>query len=133
MCMVGCFLLFIGVKSYRDYLLLQNRGKRTVGKIIKFESDDEGYKTPVVVFQDDSGTAIEGKPSYFVSTDLDKVWSPERYMEHHVEIIYDEKNPAHFFLVDGHELQYFFYGMLCLIGVLLVSVSMGVFWGLIHL
>lgn len=94
--MLGTLLLFLAIQSIIFFIQIRKNGIENVGKIISYESDDEGYKTPIIEFQISEEKSFRGKPSFHASTDLDKFQSYNRNINKTIKIIYNPENPEKF-------------------------------------
>lgn len=109
---VICYLIFGFILSYfgiNSFILLEKldtNGIKCKGKILSFESDNEGYKTPVVEFNTLEGELITGKPVLHTSTDIDKIRSYNGEVNTEVIILYQHEDPQNFILMDGQDLNY---------------------------
>lgn len=101
-----CFLIFGLLTLY--YMIfsvlflnkINKNGIESTGEIISYESDDEGYKIPVIQFETADGKNLIGKPYLFTSTDLDKFQSYKERIGKNIKITYDSENPEKFILKD---------------------------------
>ncbi|TDW52535.1 uncharacterized protein DUF3592 [Flavobacterium sp. 270] len=99
-----CFLILGTVALYflLSSILFLNKIKKSgiesVGKIVSYESDNEGYKTPIIEFETADGQNLAGKPFLHTSTDLDKFQSYKERIDKNIKIIYDSENPEKFIL-----------------------------------
>ncbi len=126
---VICFLIFgiiALVYTVNSILHLNNISKNGIeitGRIISYESDAEGYKTPIVEFQTIEEKIITGKPSFHTSSDLDKVRSFQANIHKSVKIIYNSESPEKFILKDNS--NGFGLIMLAIVGLVFTYISVG--------
>jgi hypothetical protein len=104
----GCVFGYYGIDSIILLERLDSVGIKCKGKILSFESDNEGYKTPIVEFTTIAGELIKGKPILHVSTDLDKVRSYKNDIDKEVPILYEQEDPEIFILTNEQDMNYSF-------------------------
>jgi hypothetical protein len=98
-----------------------------------YQSDNEGYKTPVIEFSTTSGEEITEKPLFYVSSDLSKIRSYKDKFDQPVSVLYDPDNPKKFILISERKLSYLFLTVLFIFGLVFIVVSIGSFFGFIDL
>lgn len=131
---VICFLILgITALAYTANNILQlnnirRNGIEINGKIVSYESDTEGYKTPIIEFQTIEEKIITGKPSFHTSLDLDKVRSFRGNINKTVKIIYNSESPEKFILKDNS--NGFGLIMLVIVGLVFTYISVGNLLGL---
>lgn len=104
-------------------------GIENLGKIVSYESDDEGYKTPIIEYQIDEVRSFTGKPFLHTSSDLDKFQSYHRNINKTIKIIYDPDDPKKFILKENFN----FFGLILMIivGLIFSGLSTGSLLGYI--
>lgn len=109
---VFCFLILgILVLCYSvSYLLflndIQKNGIESPGKIMLYESDDEGYKTPIVEFKTAEGELVQKKPYYYASSDLSKFRTYKNNLNKSVIVLYSQEKPEKFIIKSEREFNY---------------------------
>ncbi|PWB22165.1 hypothetical protein DCO46_17885 [Flavobacterium sp. HTF] len=99
--MLGIFALVFAVYSILFLNIIRKNGIETTGKIVSYDSDGEGYKTPVIEFQIGEEETITAKPFLHTSSDLDKFRSYQGNIYKPVKIIYNSESPEKFILKDN--------------------------------
>ena len=94
----GCSILIF--LSY-----IKKHGIETIGKILSYESDEEGYKTPIIEFKTLEGISLTKKPYYYASTDLSRFRTYKNNVNQNVTIIYSLKNPEKFVIKTEQNLN----------------------------
>lgn len=125
MLIIGFVAFYIGVETVIFYRKIQKKGVECIGKIIEYQSDDEGYKTPLVEFTPISGEYVKEKPTFYASSDLSKIRSYKNMIDQTVSVLYDPDDPKRFILTNEKEFNYFFLTFLFLVslGFLIVGIS----------
>lgn len=103
---VLCFLL-LGIActyySIHTLLVLNKLNKNKIecfGKIVSYESDSEGFKTPLIEFETSDGKTFRGKPFIHSSSDLDKFKTYKENINKNIKIQYNFKEPENFIIKD---------------------------------
>lgn len=128
--MLGVVALFYAISSILSLNKMNKYGIENSGKIISYESDDEGYKTPIIEYQIDEGINFTGKPFLHTSSDLDKFQSYHRNINKSIKIIYDPDSPEKFILKDNYN----FFGLILtiVVGSVFSGLSIGSLLGYIN-
>ncbi len=98
-------------------------GIQGIGKILSYESDSDGYKTPKVQFYTQEGNEVIRKPWFYASTDLSKLRSYKRKLNKEVEIIYDPKNPKKFLIQSERAFNYFALSFLFIVAIVFLVIG----------
>jgi hypothetical protein len=112
---LGSLLFSIGIMTISFLRKIHKSGVECTGTILSYESDDEGYKTPIVEFVTSTGEKVSEKPFVYASSDLSKLRAYKDMINQNVIIIYDPDNPRQFVLKDEKEFNYFVL-ILCVLG-----------------
>jgi hypothetical protein len=128
--MLGTALLFYAVYSISSLNQINKNGIENLGKIVSYESDNEGYKTPVIEFEISEGKNFTGKPFLHTSSDLDKFLSYQKNINKTVKIIYNPDCPEKFILKDN--FNYFGLIILIIVGLIFSVLSIGSLLGYIN-
>lgn len=135
---VICFIILgslISIMSiyYWNFLLdIQKNGIESVGKILFYESDSDGYKTPTVEFIDKNGKQIRKKPYYYVSTDLSKIRTHKKNIDKPINILYDPKNPEKFVIGKERNFNSFSLIFATLVGMIFLTIGICSTLGIIN-
>jgi hypothetical protein len=121
--MLGSLIFYIGIKSILFLKRIQEKGITCTGKILSFQADRKGYKTPVVEFTPVEGGSIAEKPFIYASTDLNKIRSYKKMIDKEVLILYDPGDPKKFILADEKHFNYFVFVLLILAGLAFITLS----------
>ena len=127
--MLGTALLFYAVYSISSLNQINKNGIENLGKIVSYESDNEGYKTPVIEFEISERKNFTGKPFLHTSSDLDKFLSYQKNINKTVKIIYNPDCPEKFILKDN--FNYFGLIILIIVGLIFSLLSIGSLLGYI--
>ncbi|MFB9079629.1 DUF3592 domain-containing protein [Flavobacterium procerum] len=126
---VLCFLILgtfaLGYACYSLVFLnkINKNGIEIDGRILSYESDSEGYKTPVIEFQIAAGIIITGKPFLHTSTDLDKFRTYSGNINKTIKIIYSPDNPQRFILKNS--FNGFGMVLFIIVGLVFLGISIG--------
>ncbi|MCX7549179.1 DUF3592 domain-containing protein [Xanthomarina sp. F1114] len=124
---VICFLILgllttiIGIKYWIFIVDIQKNGIESIGKILFYESDEDGYKTPTIEFKTKNGIQINKKPYYYSSTDLSKIKTYKNKINESVSVLYDKKNPKKFVLENERNFNYFSLILITLAGIVFLT------------
>jgi hypothetical protein len=121
--MLGVLLLFYAINSVLFLNKLSKNGIESFGKILSYESDRKGYKTPIIEFQIAEGKYFAGKPYVHSSSDLDKFQSYSENINKRVKVIYNPESPEKFILKDGSNGCGII--ILIIVGLVLSAISIG--------
>ncbi|QSB26137.1 DUF3592 domain-containing protein [Flavobacterium sp. CLA17] len=121
--MFGTLALFYAIYSVLSLIHITKNGVENHGKIVSYESDNEGYKTPIIEFQISEGKNFKGKPLLHTSSDLDKFQSYQKNINKTIKVIYDPKDPEKFVLKNNS--NYFGLIILIIVGFVFCSISIG--------
>lgn len=128
---MGIFFIIVGLCGFIYSLFtissindLEKNGIQVSAKIISYESDHEGYKTPIISFKTQEGDEIQKEPNYYSSSDLNKIKNHKKDINKTVQIKYNPKNPEIFMLKD--DIMTFIIHILLLV-VCSVFIIIGVF------
>jgi len=126
---VICFLIlgslatFIGIQSWIFIVDIQKNGIESIGKILFYESDEDGYKTPTIEFKTKNGNQIKKKPYYYASTDLSKFRTYKNKKNESVSVLYDKNNPEKFVVGNERSFNYFSLILIILVGIVFLTVG----------
>ena len=126
---VICFLIlgslatFIGIQSWIFIVDIQKNGIESIGKILFYESDEDGYKTPTIEFKTKNGNQIKKKPYYYASTDLSKFRTYKNKINESVSVLYDKNNPEKFVVGNERSFNYFSLILIILVGIVFLTVG----------
>jgi len=129
----GLFILYLSIASIRLQKRLSVLGVECVGRILSFETDSDGDKTPVVEFTPTGGTVITEKPFIYSSTDLSKLRSYDNLIGKEVLVTYDPEDPKRFVLTQEKGLNIFVFAVFLLGGGVFVGVGIAGLAGFIRL
>lgn len=121
--MIGVILLSFAIYGIWFVNNIKKNGIERTGKIVSYESNRKGYKTPVIEFQIGEGDFFTGKPSIHSSSDLDKFRTYTENINKTVKIIYSPKSPENFILKDSS--NDFAIILFIVIGLVLTCFSVG--------
>ena len=120
--LLGIFYAIYVISSLSDF---QKKGIEVNGTILSYDSDYEGYRTPIIEFTTLNGIEIENKPKYYSSSDLGKVIKLDKNINSTITILYDPKFPERFIIKD--EVTFSHIGIIFLTILSLVSLAIGIF------
>lgn len=120
---LGGIALFYGLYFFFFLSNIKKDGIETFGKILAYEKDNEGYKTPVVEFELE-GKLIKEKPYYYASTDLSKFRTYNNNIDKPIAIIYSPKEPEKFILKSEKGFNYITLIFVFIVGLFFVFLSL---------
>lgn len=127
--MLGMLLFLYAIYSIFSLNEINKNGIESIGKIVSHESDNEGYKTPIVEFQISDEKSFRGKPFLHISSDLDKFRSFQKDVNKTIKILYHPENPEKFILKDNS--NGFGSVILIIAGLIFISISVASLLGYI--
>lgn len=136
---VVCFIIFslliliISIYSWNFLSDIRKNGIQSVGKILFYESDSDGYKTPTVEFTDKNGKLIRKKPYYYTSTDVSKIRTYKKNINKPVDILYHRKNSEKFVIGKERNFNNFSLIFITLIGLICLTVGVCSILGIIEI
>jgi hypothetical protein len=125
---IFCFLLLgtliiLYVIQYSLFLNNVNKnGKEGNGKILSYEIEDEGYKSPLVEFEI-NGKKIIKKPYYYSSTDLSKFKTYRNNIDMSIPIIYIPNDPEKFIIKSEKNFNYFTLILFTIVGLIFLLIG----------
>ena len=93
---LGTLVSITSIYYWRFLTYIYKNGTKASGKILSYESDSEGYKTPIISFTTEQGIQIREKPYYHASTDLGILMSYKKEIGRQIDILHDPENPEKF-------------------------------------
>ena len=123
MLMIGSFISFYGIHYYKFLININQNGIESVGKILQYKRDDEGYKTPIVKFETKEGLEIETEPYYYASTDLSKFRTYNKNINKTVTVIYEPNKPKRFIIKSESNFNYISLLFMSLGGIIFLIVA----------
>jgi hypothetical protein len=129
---LGSLVSIISIYFWNFLSNIQKNGIKNVGKILFYESDSEGHKTPTVEFTTNNGIQIRKKPYYYASTDLSKIRNYKNNIDKKIDILYDPQNPEKF--VIGKERNFNRFSLIfgILVGIIFLTVGICSVLGIIN-
>ena len=135
---VICFIILgslISIMSvyYWNFLSdIHKNGIESVGKILSYESDSDGYKTPTIQFTSKNGIQVRKKPYYYASTDLSIIRTYKKNIDKPIDILYDQKNPEKFVIGKERNFNSFSLIFMTLVGLTFLTVGICSIFGIIN-
>ena len=129
---LGSLFFYIGIVTINFLRRISKSGIQSTGTILSYESDDEGYKTPIVEFTTLTGEKIAEKPSVYASSDLSKIRTYNNLINQNIIILYDPENPKQFVISSEKEFNYFFLILCILAGLFFIGLCFGNLLGYIQ-
>jgi hypothetical protein len=124
---MGSLIFYIGIETIIFLRKIHKNGIECNGTIVSYQSDDEGYKTPIVEFTALTGEIISEKPFVYASSDLSKIRTYKNMINQSTAVLYDPNDPKKFVLTNEREFNYlisflFILGGLFFIGLGICSI-----------
>lgn len=132
-----CFLILGTLVSYASLnaiLFLKhiaNNGIDCTGKIVEYQSDSDGDKTPLIEFTTRSGKLIRETP--YVYTYTFSSFSFKDSVNQAVPILYDPEDPKKFVLNNERKFDYAAFIIFILLGVFFVGLGVSSILGYIKI
>jgi hypothetical protein len=100
---------------------IRNEGIECYGKIVKYNTDSDGDKTPVVEFTTKKGETIKEEPLTYSSINIVEIFSRSKEINKPVLIKYNPEDPKYFILVNENNYFAMFIGLLVILTFVVVS------------
>ena len=120
---LGFLVIIIGIQTWIFMVGIQKNGIESVGKILYYEADEDGHKTPTIEFKTKNGIQIKKKPYYYASSDLSKIRTYKNKTNESISVLYDKKNPEKFIIGNENNFNYFSLVFIILVGIIFLSVG----------
>ena len=130
---LGSVISCVSIASMRFQKRLGKNGIHCTGRILSFEVDNDGYKTPVIEFTPVGGAVITEKPFVYVATDLSKIRSYDSLIGNEVLITYDPDDPKRFVLAHAKSVNIVVFSLFFLASLGLIAVGIAGLIGYIKL
>jgi hypothetical protein len=123
----GSTFFFLGIYSIFFMKQIQKNGIECTGRILSYQSDSDGHKTPLVEFTPIGGGTIRKEPSIYLSTDLSKIKSYKNIIDREVAILYDPNRPSRFILLTEGAFNYLACAIVTMAGLIFILISVHMF------
>lgn len=120
---LGSLVSIMSIYFWKFLSDIHKTGIQSVGKILFYESDSDGHKTPTVEFITKCGMHIRKKPYYYASTDLSKIQNYKKNIDKSIDILYDPKNPEKFVIGKERNFNSFSLIFMTLVGLIFLTVG----------
>ena len=130
---LGILVSYLGFASVMFLKKITETGIEWTGKIIEYQSDSKGHKTPLIEFTTMTGDIIKEKPFIYASTDLSKIRTYSNFIDQSVPILYDPDDPKKFVLKNESGFNYVVLTIFILVGLFFVGLSISYLLGYIKM
>ena len=130
---IGSLILYIGNAALTFLRKINKNGIECTGTILTYQSDNEGYKTPIVEFTTETGDIISEKPFIYASSDLSKIRTYKNMINQSVTILYDPDNPKEFVLSNERKFNYLIFVLFILTGLFFIGLGLSSILGYIKI
>lgn len=130
---LGTIISYAGFAAVIFLKKINRSGIDWTGNIVEFQSDGDGYKTPLIEFTTMTGDIIREKPFVYVSIDLSKIRSYSKLIDTSVPILYDPDDPKRFVLKNEEGFNYVVFIILILCGLFFIGLSISWLFGYIKM
>ena len=121
--LLGSLAFYMGIASIIYLKKIKEKGITSTGRILSYESDSDGYKTPIIEFTLPSGELVTEKPVIYGSTDLSKIRSYKKKINQEITIVCDPDDPKKFVLSEERGFNQIASVILILIGLGFIILS----------
>lgn len=119
--LLGVLFLLISILALNFLNDIDKTGIEIFGRIVAYDSDEEGHKTPIIEFQTSDGKFFKGIPLIHSSSDVDKFRSYEENINKKIKILYSADCPENF-IIKGKTYT-FFLNLVAIVGLALIICS----------
>ncbi|MEO8236939.1 MAG: DUF3592 domain-containing protein [Flavobacterium sp.] len=130
---VGALALYYGIDNLTFLNYINKNGIESLGKILSYESDEEGYKTPIIEFQTLEGNFIKEKPYCYVSSDLSKFRTYKNDINKNITVLYSSERPEKFIIKTEKDFNYGSLIFVIAIGLIFIILTCGNLLGYINM
>ncbi|TPG41695.1 DUF3592 domain-containing protein [Flavobacterium pectinovorum] len=130
---LGTLLLYYGIDSLIFLNYISKKGIETMGKILAHESDNEGYKTPIIEFLSPEGKLLKGKPHYYAASDLSKFRTYKGDINKNVRILYSLENPEKFVIKTEKSFNYGTIIFVIAVSLIFIGIGIGNILGFLNM
>jgi hypothetical protein len=130
---VGILIFHYGIDSFLFLNYITKSGIESIGKIQSYESDDEGYKTPIIEFKTLEKQLITAKPYYYASSDLSKFRTYKSNIDKNIAVLYSAENPEKFVIKTEKEFNYGTLVFAMVVGFLFIVIAIANLLGFINM
>lgn len=130
---VGSLALCHGIESLTFLNYIKKNGIESLGEILSYESDEDGYKTPIIEFKTLKGELIKQKPYYYASTDLSIFRTYKNNINKKITVIYSEENPEKFVIKTEKDFNIGTIILMIIVGLIFLVLSIGNLLGFLNM
>jgi len=120
---LGTLVSYVAFEALKFLSTIKKRGVEWTGNIIEYQSDSDGYKSPLIEFTTITGDVIREKPYVYASTDLSKIRTYNNSINQSVPILYDPDNPRKFVLKNEEGFNYIVFVIFIVAGLFFIGLS----------
>lgn len=131
--LLGSLALYYGIESLTFLNYIKKNGIESLGEILSYESDEDGYKTPIIEFKTLKGELIKQKPYYYASTDLSIFKTYKNNINKKITVIYSEDNPGKFVIKTEKDFNIGTIILMIIVGLFFVGLSIGNLLGFLNM
>lgn len=124
--------MFFSVNTLTFFDYINKNGIKTNGKILSYEKDEDGHKTPIVEFKTLEGKLIAKKPYYHASSDFSIVKTYQNKINKIVNVVYNPKKPEMFIIETEKKFNYGSVIFMIVIGLIFLVIAIGRILGIIN-
>jgi len=129
--LLGLIFLYFGITTIFQLWKLYRSGVECNAKIVSYETDDEGYKTPVMEFNTADGKSITEKPWVYGSSDLSKIRTYSEKLNEPTKVIYNSDHPEEFVLKSEFGFNFFILILLIAGGIFATGFAISALFGFV--
>ena len=122
--LIGSLAFCLGVYAIVFIKRTREKGIACTGRILSYEIDSEGDKTPIVEFTPPGGVPVTGTPHVYAKTESDIIRSYKKQVDQKVVVLYDPDDPKKFILSQDQGMSYLAFAFIILGG--LAGMAVGV-------
>jgi hypothetical protein len=130
---LGIVIFYYGVNSLTFLNHIKKNGIESLGEILSYESDKDGYKTPIIEFKTQKGELIKQKPYYYASTDLSFFRTYKNNINKKNAVIYSEENPEKFVIKTEKNFNIGSIILMIIVGLFFLGLSIGNLLGFLNM
>lgn len=130
---IGTLVFYYGINSLTFLNYIKKNGIESLGEILSYEPDEDGYKTPIIEFKTLKGERIKQKPYYYASTDLSIFRTYKNNINKKITVIYTEKNPEKFVIKTEKDFNIGSIIFMLIVGLIFLGLSIGNLLGFLNM
>ncbi len=130
---MGSVFFIIGIHAWVFAYTIKKYGISSFGRVINYESDNDGHTIPIVQYKTKNGKEIIKKPYLYMTAYIGRITTYKNNIYDKVPIVYNPKNPKRFILKEEHSQNHLGVVFITIIGIVLIGVGLSKIFNIISI